>query len=173
MKSKVSTLERIRRGDILERMLWTSLQLYIGRNFPVRSLEKPERGTAVRDAIRYFTDDGQVIDLLWLRANTHEPESHTPDFIISLDSQNVVVIEAKNWEQSPNTTRTKLYILTRYESYPAVPCKLLLITASIPTHVQPLLTQEHINPIMVPPQVLSPKRGDLARIQQALWAELP
>ena len=108
----------------------------------MRNLKK---ATAVRDATRYFTREGPIVDLLWLRANTHDPESHTPDFIVSIDSQIVVVIEAKNWGQPPNTTRTKLYILTRYESYQTAPCKLLLITAPIPTHVQPLLIQEHIN----------------------------
>ncbi len=161
------------KGEILEKMLWPLLQYYFATKYSVTDYAKPEKATAVRDATRYFTREGPIVDLLWLRANTHDPESHTPDFIVSIDSQIVVVIEAKNWGQPPNTTRTKLYILTRYESYQTAPCKLLLITAPIPTHVQPLLIQEHINAVMIPPQVLTRDRDSEHRVQQALWAELP
>ena len=165
----------IQKGKVLENIIWLALQWYILTILTdhVQHIEKLEKMTAVKDAIRYFTDDGHVIDLFWMSANTHDPTSHTPDFIMAIDSQVLVVIEAKNWADPPNTTRTKLYILTRFESYSTAPYKLLVITAPLEPVAEPLVIQEKIIPIIVPPQVLSRTKESRRRIAEALWIKLP
>lgn len=167
-------LSDIEKGQILESVLWGVLRHYIASKYTIDATLRLGWQHGAKDVIRYLTRDGHTIELLWLRPDNHDPGSHKPDFLIRVDSQPEVVIEAKNWAPPPGVPRIMEEILTRYLAFKNAPYKILVITTPIRSTEMTLLTEENIVAVVVYPQILS--RQDLpqvARIKSALLSELP